>query len=522
MSLMMTLRQLTRPLNRVTRAEMHAVWEYWQRLWSLPVAVFVLLSMMSPISAEPPHPLVTWDDLAAANAARNGAPEIGAPSGVTELRDGAATNQVEELESYDPFGSAVSAVDALLEAGEATPQLLDQTVTVDGYVLPLSSRKGRVVEFLLVPWVGACIHAPSPTPDQIIHVSYPTGLKIGQDFEPMRLSGTLKERPAAHELFLVDGTRSVPAIYALDDVVTAGAPGKIVASSVNELPLSARIQVWINALFTETMAGISKEGSVKALAFALFIAFGYGALHTFGPGHGKAVVISYFVGTGGSLGRGVKMGIRIAAFHVLSALMVVLLLDLVVRQTTGTAPSDYRAIRLISYALIVLIGSAMLWQAIAAIKSRQTNSHHHVHGAHGHGGCAACASHGSEKSGGWLAVAVGAVPCTGALLVMLFGLANDLLWPAVFMVVAISAGMAVAMSALGVAAIYGRNWAEQGLAGNTLRRLQFDNVTRIAGAVSVLVIGTSLFALTLAQHPIFERTPTTLALQTGTNQVSRN
>ncbi|MBL4558947.1 MAG: hypothetical protein JKP98_23550 [Rhodobacteraceae bacterium] len=52
------------------------------------------------------------------------------------------------------------------------------------------------------------------------------------------------------------------------------------------------------------------------------------------------------------------------------------------------------------------------------------------------------------------------VPCTGALIVMLFGLANDLVIPAVMMVIAISAGMALAMSAIGVAAILGRNWTE--------------------------------------------------------------
>ena len=48
----------------------------------------------------------------------------------------------------------------------------------------------------------------------------------------------------------------------------------------------------------------------------------------------------------------------------------------------------------------------------------------------------------TKGAGTWLALAVGVVPCTGALLVLLFGVANDLLFPAILMVAAISAGMA--------------------------------------------------------------------------------
>ena len=132
---------------------------------------------------------------------------------------------------------------------------------------------------------------------------------------------------------------------------------------------------------------------------------------------------------------------------VLSAVVVVFLLDFAVRQATGAAPSDYRLIRLGSYALIVAIG---------------------------------------------------------ALIVMLFGLANDLVVPAVMMVVAISAGMALAMSAIGVAAILGRNWTEARVAATPERRLRFEAGARIAGAACVLVIGATLFAVTFMQTPAGE------------------
>jgi len=257
------------------------------------------------------------------------------------------------------------------------------------------------------------------------------------------------------------------------------------------------------------MTNMEQGRSVGTVGLALLIAFAYGALHTLGPGHGKAVVISYFVGAGGSMRRGLVMGIRIAAMHVLSAVVVVFLLDFAVRQATGAAPSDYRLIRLGSYALIVAIGAAMLWRALAAVRAQRATEaegraqHHHHHDAHA--GCAACAAaHAGSKGGGWIAAAVGVVPCTGALIVMLFGLANDLVVPAVMMVVAISAGMALAMSAIGVAAILGRNWTEARITATPAERIRFEAGARIAGAACVLVIGASLFAVTFAQTPVAE------------------
>ncbi|MBL4558383.1 MAG: hypothetical protein JKP98_18890 [Rhodobacteraceae bacterium] len=261
--------------------------------------------------------------------------------------------------------------------------------------------------------------------------------------------------PAEYDLFLVDGTTRVASSYAMEQAVIGGTPGEIVAADTAAADLSwfSAAQAKITEIFTTAMTNMEQGRTVGTVGLALLIAFAYGALHTLGPGHGKAVVISYFVGAGGSLGRGVVMGARIAAMHVLSAVVVVFLLDFAVRQATGAAPSDYRMIRLGSYALIVAIGAVMLWRAVAAVRMERVAGaadHVHHHHSHAHAGCAACAAASdASRGGGWIAVAVGAVPCTGALIVMLFGLANDLVIPAILMVVAISAGMALAMAVIG-------------------------------------------------------------------------
>lgn len=248
-----------------------------------------------------------------------------------------------------------------------------------------------------------------------------------------------------------------------------------------------RWEARVSRLFNQTMIDLRDRRGSGAFLLALLVAFLYGVLHTLGPGHGKTVVVSYFVGEGGSLVRGIGMGTKIAVFHVLSAIVIVLLTDFAVRQVTGRAPSDYRAIRLFSYAGIAAIG---LWMLIVAIRRRALDRDHHA--------CCGCSSlkpH-AGGAGSSLALAIGAVPCTGALLVLLFGMANDLLWPSVVMAIAISAGMALALSAVGCLAILGRRAIDHRLASDPARRVRMTGLLRIAAAVAVVMIGSTLFVLT--------------------------
>jgi hypothetical protein len=43
-------------------------------------------------------------------------------------------------------------------------------VRMPGYLLPLDVIGAKVTEFLLVPYIGACIHVPPPPPNQIVYV----------------------------------------------------------------------------------------------------------------------------------------------------------------------------------------------------------------------------------------------------------------------------------------------------------------------------------------------------------------
>jgi uncharacterized protein len=89
--------------------------------------------------------------------------------------------------------SAGAKTSALPTAVVAT--LNGKRVHIGGYVVPLDFDATRVKEFLLVPYVGACIHVPPPPANQIIYVKAEQGFDVRGSFDPVWVTGALKVIP---------------------------------------------------------------------------------------------------------------------------------------------------------------------------------------------------------------------------------------------------------------------------------------------------------------------------------------
>jgi len=75
-------------------------------------------------------------------------------------------------------------------------ELDGKRVRIGGYVVPLDFEATTIKEFLLVPFVGACIHVPPPPANQIVYVKTDAGLEITGQFDPVWVTGTIKTEPA--------------------------------------------------------------------------------------------------------------------------------------------------------------------------------------------------------------------------------------------------------------------------------------------------------------------------------------
>jgi ABC-type nickel/cobalt efflux system permease component RcnA len=252
-----------------------------------------------------------------------------------------------------------------------------------------------------------------------------------------------------------------------------------------------------NRLIATHMRAIRDGETSLPLLIGAGLAFLYGVVHTLGPGHGKLVVMSYFLSREAQIGRGLLMGVQIAVFHVISAMIVVALADFVLRQAFGGQPAEVAGVRLASYGLIALIGMAMTGQALRRSYLRR----HGVAVSH------ACCGHGRERAAddrapagegrgieqGALSLGVGLVPCTGAVLILLYAMANDILFAGMLLVAAIAAGMAITMGALGIVSVVARRTVARRVqaGGNGQGRLTV--AMDYAGALAITALGGALF-----------------------------
>lgn len=96
-------------------------------------------------------------------------------------------------------------------------ELDNQVIKISGYLLPLDLSGNTVTDFLLVPYVGACIHTPPPPQNQIIHAASTTATpyEVNEIFKPVSVTGRLKMKSSSKELFLSDGSSDVNIGYSL-------------------------------------------------------------------------------------------------------------------------------------------------------------------------------------------------------------------------------------------------------------------------------------------------------------------
>lgn len=88
-------------------------------------------------------------------------------------------------------------------------------IRMPGYVLPLEFDGNKVTEFFLVPYVGACMHAPVPPPNQMVHVSFALGVDTGGLYDPVWISGTMSTEAKTSAFRFSDGDLDLSTNYTM-------------------------------------------------------------------------------------------------------------------------------------------------------------------------------------------------------------------------------------------------------------------------------------------------------------------
>jgi nickel/cobalt exporter len=263
----------------------------------------------------------------------------------------------------------------------------------------------------------------------------------------------------------------------------------------------------------------------------LGLSFLYGIFHAAGPGHGKAVISSYLVANEETWRRGVVLSFASAMLQAIVAVLLVGVAVLVFKAATRTMCDTERVIEIASYGLIALVGARLLWvkgrafssalfalerplqPAGAAVTPPHEHDHDHDHAHHDHDDDAAAwgHAHGPEPEelagpGGWkrglsAIVAVGLRPCSGAILVLVFALAQGLFWVGVASTFVMGLGTAITVAAIATFAVAAKSFAMKFASSRAGYGMLLMRGIEVGAAVVIVLFG----ALLLFGYMIAER-----------------
>jgi nickel/cobalt transporter (NicO) family protein len=262
--------------------------------------------------------------------------------------------------------------------------------------------------------------------------------------------------------------------------------------------IAADVQFRLSREVTMRLNDLSEGAGLDTLWALLVVGFVYGVAHTLGPGHGKAVVVAYFL-DGKKRGwiDGILAGTWVSITHTMAALVLAGVLALIGLLSPLAAQGRVKLVELVSYGLIFAIG---LWRLHAGLTGR-LHEHEHDHGDHGHDHHGHDHDHRHDHvevslrrrflrldSGLGLLTAAGVAPCAGAVVMVLVSAAIGVLWAGLLGVVAIAVGMALTLAAIGIGSMLAHRLLVGDRTSNAVGR-----ITTLLAAL--LVVGTSGFLL---------------------------
>ena len=241
------------------------------------------------------------------------------------------------------------------------------------------------------------------------------------------------------------------------------------------------IRDWSRSL-QQSIASLSRdvvEGRLGSIVPAFLLAVLFGVIHIVGPGHGKVFAISYFSGRDSRLRDGFLYSGIVNIVDSLAALALVILGYVALRTVLPAFRTQGpRILELVSYGLIALFGIVHLLSHV--------RTHHHDHADCDHG-----RNEKPERPPWLLALSVGLVPCPVSTILLVYGVANNVLPFMIFMVLGVTFGGFLTMSVLSSAVILGRTRVFARLHGNTGRLV--GTVLEFAASGAIIIVGLGFF-----------------------------
>src|SRR5215475_3784544 len=225
------------------------------------------------------------------------------------------------------------------------------------------------------------------------------------------------------------------------------------------------IQGWLYGGATAELRGLAGDfGTLKLLA-AMSLAAVFGMVHALMPGHGKTVIVSYYLGRSSGLLGSVGTSTILVLTHVGSAILLVLAGYLVIRRTIGGA-GRAPAFEVASAVLIMAIGAWLLFCAC--------RPHEHAQ---------------ATTDGRVLAFVTGLVPCPLTTFIMVYAAAQGIVAAGLLVTAGMAVGMVVTIASFALAAVLLHNRFMLVMDRTQRFRRQAGHALEVASAAAIMAFG---------------------------------
>jgi len=278
----------------------------------------------------------------------------------------------------------------------------------------------------------------------------------------------------------------------------SAAPGTAPASSA-AAPTATR-DATPRDLFTQAIA--TRALTPGIMLAGLLVAFVFGAFHALSPGHGKAMVAAYLVGSRGTARHAVTLGLIVTITHTLGVFALGLVTLFASRYVVPE--KLYPILSAISGLAVFGVGVWLLVSRLRGVPGSLHHTHEHSHNppddhrhGHGHGHGHGPGQHTHDVPDGpitlrsllALGISGGIVPCPSALVVLLSAVALHRIAYGMVLITAFSVGLASVLIGIGLMVVSTRHWFERfPVSEGLLRRLPVVSAAAITLIGALLII----------------------------------
>ncbi|MEW6357372.1 MAG: hypothetical protein AB1696_13665 [Planctomycetota bacterium] len=247
-------------------------------------------------------------------------------------------------------------------------------------------------------------------------------------------------------------------------------------------PPKSRIYLLADRVFQGEIVGAG--GTVVVLCAFILI----GALHALTPGHGKAIVAAYLVGSRGRVRDAIILGAVVTFTHTASVVVLVVVVHVLKNVFLPARLNPFIASA--SGLLILVMGICLI---VSRVRRRGVHAHGHEHGADHH-------HRGDVTTGALLSLGVagGIVPCPDALAVLLLAIGFNHFLLGLLLLFAFSFGLAAVLMAIGILLVTGRLKLMKGAEDSRLVKYYLP----MASAVAIAILGAAMTIIPLVKSGI--------------------